>query len=109
MAPDADSHLRTTALTPRQARYLRGLAHDLDPVVRVGAAGVSDAVVDKTDKELEIHELLKVKVDADRDGVKAAAEALAKGTGAGVAAIVGKVVVLYRRRLKKPSIRLPVD
>ena len=53
-------------LTPRQSRQLRALAHDLDPVVRVGGAGVTDAVIDKTDKELEIHELLKVKIDADR-------------------------------------------
>ena len=49
------------ALTSRQARHLRALAHPLDPVVRVGQAGLTDAVIDKTDKELEIHELLKVK------------------------------------------------
>jgi RNA-binding protein len=95
------------ALTPRQASYLRALAHALEPVVRVGSAGASDAVVDKTDRELENHELLKVKVDGDRDVVRAVAERLASGTGADVAQIIGKVVVLYRRRRKKPTIRLP--
>lgn len=95
------------ALTPRQARYLSSLAHALDPVVRVGAAGVSDAVVDKTDKELENHELIKVKIDADRDGVRAAAEALCSGTGADQVRVIGKIAILYRRRSKKPTLRLP--
>lgn len=95
------------ALTPRQARYLSSLAHALDPVVRVGQNGVTDAVVDKTDKELENHELIKVKIDADRDGVKAAAEALTSGTHGDLVQIIGKMAILYRRRSKKPTIRLP--
>lgn len=95
-------------LTTRQARTLRALAHHLSPVVHVGGAGVSDAVVDKTDKELEIHELVKVRVEADRDGVRAASALLASGTRAEVAQVIGKVVILYRRRKKKPTIRLPV-
>lgn len=95
------------SLTPRQARFLRSLAHPLDPVVRVGAAGVTDAVVDKTDKELEIHELIKVKVEAERDEVRDAAERLSSATRAEVAQVIGKVVVLYRKRAKKPTIRLP--
>lgn len=96
-------------LTSRQTRYLRSLAHPLDPVVRVGAAGASDAVVDKTDKELEIHELVKVKVDADRDEVRAVADRLAAATRSEIAQIIGKTIVLYRRRSKKPTIRLPRD
>lgn len=97
------------ALTTRQSRFLRSLAHPLDPVVRVGAAGVTDAVIDKTDKELEIHELLKVKIDADRDEVRTCAASLASATRSDVAQIIGKVVVLYRRRAKKPTIRLPAE
>jgi len=94
-------------LTSRQARYLRALAHHLSPVVRVGAAGVSDAVVDKTDKELEIHELVKIRIDADRDTVKADAVLLASGTRSEVAQLIGKTVVLYRRRSERPTIELP--
>lgn len=96
-------------LTTRQARYLRSLAHALDPVVRVGGNGLTDAVIEKTDVELEIHELLKVKVDADREELKAISAKLSEATGADVAQIIGKIVVLYRRRKKKPTIRLPKD
>lgn len=94
-------------LTSRQTHMLRSLAHHLDPVVHVGGAGVSDAVVDKTDKELEIHELVKVRVEADREGVREAGGLLASGTRSEIAQIIGKIVVLYRRRSKKPTIRLP--
>lgn len=96
-------------LTSRQARMLRALAHHLAPVVHVGGAGVSDAVVDKADKELEIHELIKVRVEGDRDDVRDAATRLASGTRSEVAQVIGKVVVLYRRRSKKPTIRLPSE
>ncbi|MEQ1502718.1 MAG: ribosome assembly RNA-binding protein YhbY [Myxococcota bacterium] len=94
-------------LTSAQTRHLRALAHHLDPVVRVGSAGVTDAVIDKLDKELEIHELLKVKIDADRDGVKEAGDKLAASTRSQIAQVIGKVVVLYRRRADQPSIELP--
>jgi RNA-binding protein len=94
-------------LTSRQARHLRALAHHLNPVVHVGGAGVTDGVLDKTHKELEIHELIKVRFDGDRDEVREAAEQLASGTGAAVAQVIGRVVVLYRARSKKPTIRLP--
>ena len=96
-------------LTSRQTRHLRALAHHLDPIAQVGAAGVTDAVVDKVDKDLEAHELIKVKVDGDRDEVKAAAARLSSGTSSEVAQIIGKTVVLYRRRKKKPTIVLPKE
>jgi RNA-binding protein len=97
------------ALTPRQARYLRSLAHALDPVVRVGANGVTDAVVAKTDAELENHELIKVKVDGDRQVVAEAAERLTTGTRSGLVQIIGKTLILYRRRKKLPEIRFPKE
>jgi len=95
-------------LTGKQRRHLRALAHHLEPVVRVGAAGVTAAVIAKTDVELENHELIKVKVGEgsplSRDE---AAPLLAEGTGAAIAQTVGRIIVLYRRRSKKPTIRLP--
>ncbi|MEQ1570380.1 MAG: ribosome assembly RNA-binding protein YhbY [Myxococcota bacterium] len=94
-------------LTSRQARYLRSLAHHLNPVVRVGGAGVTDAVVDKTDKELEIHELVKIRIDADREEVRSDAEKLASGTRSEIAQVIGKIAVLYRRRSEKPTLVLP--
>jgi RNA-binding protein len=92
----------------KAARYLRGLAHHLEPVVLIGAGGVTAAVILKTDTELEYHELIKIKlVDADRDDTKAAAQRLCEETGASLAQIIGRTVVLYRAREKKPGIVIP--
>lgn len=95
-------------LTPKQRQYLKGLAHPLSPVVRVGKGGVTAAVIAETKKSLEAHELIKVRIDVDEGRErKAIAEKLAAETDSGVAATIGKIAVLYRAREEKPKIKLP--
>ena len=96
------------ALTAKQRQYLKGLAHALDPVVRVGKGGVSDAVVEETKKSLAAHELIKVRFEVD-DGTlrRAFSEKLAAAAEAEVAGSVGKIAILYRERDEKPAIKLP--
>ena len=48
-------------LTGSQKRYLRGMAHHLDPVVMVGKNGVTKNVLNMTDSALKSHELIKTK------------------------------------------------
>ncbi|HUP46294.1 MAG TPA: ribosome assembly RNA-binding protein YhbY [Thermoanaerobaculia bacterium] len=95
-------------LTPKQRQFLKGLAHPLAPVVRVGKGGVSAAVVGETKKSLAAHELIKVRLDAggaaERESLAAS---LAAAADASVAGIVGKVAILYRPRDEKPAIKLP--
>jgi RNA-binding protein len=43
------------SLSPRQRQHLKALAHGLSPVVQVGAAGVSDAVVAAMHEALKRH------------------------------------------------------
>lgn len=94
-------------LTGAQRRQLRGLAHHLKPVVLVGEQGVSEAVLDKVEAELENHELIKVRVAADREEVDAAGERIVERTGADLAGRIGKVLMIYRRRREgRPTIRL---
>lgn len=95
-------------LSGKQARYLRALAHHLKPVVQVGQAGLSDALVAKVDAELEHHELIKIKVGQDAPiSAKEAAPALEARTGGVVAQVIGRTVVLYRARSEDPDIVLP--
>jgi len=95
------------ALSSKQARQLKGMAHALKPVVLVGDKGVTDAVIAKIEDELENHELIKVKIAADRDEVKEAGVRICSATGAELAGSIGKVLMLYRRRREgKPTIRL---
>jgi RNA-binding protein len=93
------------ALTSKQRQYLRGLAHPLAPVVRVGKAGVTESVIAETKKSLHSHELIKVRIEADDR--KAVAETLATAADAQIAGTVGKVAILYREREEEPEIKLP--
>lgn len=96
------------ALTGKQRRFLRGLGHHLQPVVHVGKDGLTEGVVGALDVALEEHELIKVRlgesVGDDRRGVAAA---LAEAAGAELAQVLGRTLLLYRRRQAEPIVHLP--
>lgn len=95
-------------LTGKQRQFLKGLAHPLSPIVRVGKAGVTDAVVAEAKKSLESHELIKVRIDVDESSErKDLAAQLATATDAQLAATIGKIAILYRARDEEPEIKLP--
>ena len=95
-------------LTERQRRHLRGLAHALKPVVRLGNAGLSAAVAAETARALETHELIKVKAAAaDRAARDELFAALAQRTGSALVQRIGNVAVLYRPRAELPRILIP--
>jgi RNA-binding protein len=95
-------------LTAKQRQYLRGLAHPLAPVVRIGKGGATAAVVAETKKSLASHELIKVRIEVDDSAErKAIAESLALSTDAQLAGTIGKVAILYREREEEPEIKLP--
>jgi RNA-binding protein len=86
-----------TPLTARERTHLKARAHALAPVVIVGHAGVTPAVVAETDRALTAHELIKVRVDTTDRGARAAlGDQLATTTNAAVVHRIGKVVILWR-------------
>ena len=95
-------------LTGKQRQFLKGLAHPLSPIVRVGKAGVTEAVVAETRKSLQSHELIKVRIDVDESAErKELANRLAAETDAHIAGTIGKIAILYRERDEEPEIKLP--
>ena len=90
-----------------QRKYLRGLAHDLQPTVQVGHSGVTDAVTRAVDAALADHELIKVRMHEPEEK-KALARQLAAATASEMCGLVGHTVILYRRHPKEPTIVLPV-
>lgn len=95
-------------LTEKQRKHLRGLAHPLNPVILLGNAGLTDAVVKETERALHDHELIKVKArGAERDARDAMFEDLAKRSGSELVHRIGNVCVLYRGRRDVPKIVLP--
>ena len=97
--PDPAAPKPAPSLTTRERASLKARAHALEPVVRVGHAGVTDAVVADIDRALEAHELIKVKIgEGDRDARVAHAATIAARTGAAVVQAVGRVLILWRPR-----------
>jgi RNA-binding protein len=102
----ADDTAAAPALTGRQRKHLRGLAHNLEPVVHVGGAGITDAVLRAVDAALTAHELVKVRLHEPLDK-HADADTIALETHAALCGLVGHVVILYRPHPEKPKVALP--
>ncbi len=95
-------------LIGKQKRYLRSLAHHLDPVFQVGKGGVNDNMIKQIDELLEIRELLKISVlNNSTEDVDDVAQALAKGTKAELVQIIGHTIVLYKESKENKEIKLP--
>jgi putative YhbY family RNA-binding protein len=91
------------ALTPTQRKQYRSDAHHLDPVVHIGAEGLSAAVVKAADEALAAHGLIKVRVlGDDREARTALLAALAERLGAAPVQHIGRLLVLWRP-LPEPS------
>ncbi|MDF0378533.1 ribosome assembly RNA-binding protein YhbY [Methylophilus sp. YYY-1] len=84
-------------LNSKQIAYLRGLAHNLNPVVMIGNNGLTDAVLKEIEVSLNAHELIKVQVAGDdRDLRKSLLEEIAEKAGAIAVHHIGKQLVFYR-------------
>lgn len=96
-------------MTSKQRAHLRGLAHRLKPVVRVGGDGVSEAFLAALAEAFNTRELLKVKVleGAPVDARAAADEITTRLPGIEVPQVIGRTIVLYRPFPDEPRIRLP--
>lgn len=102
------SHGFAVTLSGKQRRHLRALAHSLDPVVRIGHGGLSRGLFAEIDGALETHELIKVKLGSESPvEPEQAGPEIARETRSEVAQIIGRTLVVYRRRAKNPKIRLP--
>ena len=91
-------------LSSAERRALKARAHALDPVVRIGDGGLSDAVVAEIDRALNAHELIKVRAGGmDRVERALALAAICERTGAEAVQAIGKVMVLWREKREEEA------
>ena len=85
-------------LTPSERKSLKARAHKLEPVVLIGAKGLTARVVAEVDRALTAHELIKVRTAGlDRDARDRTLSEICEKTDADPVQQVGKVFVLYRK------------
>jgi RNA-binding protein len=95
-----------------EKKYLRGLAHDLKPVVLIGKEGITDGIVRAVDEGLCQHELIKIKYNEykEKEQKEPLTEKLVERTGSALIGMIGHTAILYRpqadpakRRIHLPS------
>ena len=79
-----------------QRRYLRGVAHSYKPLVQIGKEGLSESVLDAIDTALEAHELIKVKIAAERDQREQFVPVIEERLICECVGTIGRMAILYR-------------
>jgi RNA-binding protein len=85
------------ALPGALVRHLKAKAQRLEAILKIGHAGLTPAFIAAVDHELSAHELIKVKLSAQKEQKRELAQQLAAATRSHVVFIIGHVALLYRR------------
>jgi RNA-binding protein len=84
-------------LTPAERSTLRADAHALNPIVIIGEAGLTPAVLKEIDASLNSHGLIKIRVFGDdRESRVGMYETICGQLGAAPVQHIGKLLVIYR-------------
>lgn len=91
-------------ITEKQKRWLRKQVHHLKPVVTIGQAGLTEAVLGEIGVALNAHELIKIRISAgDRAERDAMIREIAARTSADLISRVGNIAALFRANPKKKN------
>ncbi|MDR3394318.1 MAG: ribosome assembly RNA-binding protein YhbY [Parasulfuritortus sp.] len=94
-------------LTPQQRKFLKAQAHGLKPVVMIGNAGLTEAVVKETARSLAAHELIKIRVLNDnRDDRETWLAAICEQLDCAPVQHIGKLLLIYKPA-EEPRLVLP--
>ncbi|OAI20785.1 RNA-binding protein [Methylomonas koyamae] len=88
-------------MNPIQKKKLKAQAHALNPVVIIGQAGLTEAVLKEINVALDAHELIKIKIRAERDERPVISEQICAETKAEPIQSIGQIAVVYRQNPKK--------
>ena len=88
------------SLSNTQKRELKARAQRLEPAIRLGHGGVSEAFLKGLDEALTLHELVKVKFTDFKEEKKTLAPEIAEKTGSELVMRVGNVAVYFRPKPK---------
>jgi RNA-binding protein len=92
-------------LSSKQISHLRGLGHNLNPVVMIGNNGLTESVLKEIDNSLKAHELIKIQVQGDREAREGMLREICEKTGAVAVHHIGKQLLVYRKA-EQPRIQL---
>ena len=84
-------------LSGKQKNFLRAAAHKLKPIVTIGNAGLTDAVINEIDLSLAHHELMKIKINmGDKEQRKTMINEISDRAPCEFVQMIGRIAVIYR-------------
>ncbi|OQK17999.1 RNA-binding protein [Methyloprofundus sedimenti] len=94
-------------MNSEQLKQMKALAHELKPVIMIGQAGLTVAVLKEIEIALDTHELIKIKIRAEREARKQIQQQICTETKAELIQGIGQIIVIYRKKpeeaKKKPA------
>lgn len=95
-------------LTGKQKRYLRSLAHNIEPTFQIGKAGINENMVEQLKRYLRKRELIKVHILQNNfEDKKELAANLSELTESELVQVIGSMIVLYKASSENKQIHLP--
>jgi RNA-binding protein len=88
--------LDSTMLTQQQKKHYRAIGHILDPIVTIAGKGLSETVVTELNRALDDHELIKIRINSDRESRKAILAELVNSTQTTVIQTIGGIALIIR-------------
>ena len=88
--------MESEPLTGAEKKKLRGIGQRLKPHVHIGRQGLSETVLGEIEMALTKNGLIKIRFDAERDGIKALCAEIPEKTGSEMVGCVGKTAVFFR-------------
>ncbi|MGY0399424.1 MAG: YhbY family RNA-binding protein [Ostreibacterium sp.] len=94
-------------LTNKQIKHLRVLSHDLYVILQTGEKGLTEAIQNEISNALKAHELIKIKLNAERDERQTMIETITATQKCEAIKYIGKTVTLFKRNSNNIKIELP--
>lgn len=88
-------------MNPIEKKKLKAQTHLLKPVVMIGNSGLTPAVIKEINLALDTHELIKVKIRAERDERSVIRTQICTETNAELIQSIGQIAVFFRKNPKK--------
>jgi RNA-binding protein len=84
------------SLTVSERLALKGRAHSLKPIVMIGNAGLTESALKEIGLSLRTHELIKIRVMAERPQREEILTAICTQLDAAPVQHIGKILVVYK-------------
>ncbi len=84
-----------------QKKQLKAQAHALKPVVMIGQQGLTDTVTQEIEIALDVHELIKIKIRAEKQDRMTIRDQIIEHTHAEPIQTIGQMIVIYRKNKNK--------